>query len=185
MFEVEQYQYQYQGNGEANDQIEVQAIEDYEQLQRNFSYSENRNKAEESARKTKLSLYDRLDSQWIVLVEIGFTISTLLGTGTAICLMRVFGAGLLATGIALTAVASALVLMVCCWRELTRSEYKLRVFVMLIAIAAGLTVSMSDAGLDWARDNWRILSTTSLVFTTSVVSVWGLIIAAKTGNKDN
>jgi multisubunit Na+/H+ antiporter MnhB subunit len=177
MFEVDQYQYQ--GNAEVDDPIEVQAIEDYEQLQSEFSYSNNRKKSEETVRKRKLSLYDRMDSQWIVFVEIGFTISTLLGTGTAICLIRVFGAGLLATGVALSVVASALILMVCCWRELNRSEYKLRVFVMLIAIAAGLTVSMSDAGLDWARDNWRVLSTTSIVFTTSVVSVLGLIIASK------
>jgi multisubunit Na+/H+ antiporter MnhB subunit len=175
MFEVEQYQ----GNAAVIDPIEVQAIEDYEQLQRNYSYSQNQKKSEETVRTKKLSLYDRMDSQWIVLVEIGFTLSTLLGTGTAICLMRVFGAGFLATGVALSAVASALVLMVCCWGELTRSEYKLRVFVMLIAIAAGLTVSMSDAGLDWARDNWRVLATTSIVFTTSVVSVLGLIMASK------
>jgi len=177
MFEVEQYQYQ--GNAAVIDPIEVQAIEDYEQLQRNYSYSQHEKKSEETARNKKRTLYDRMDSQWIVLVEIGFTISTLLGSGTAICLMRVFGAGFLATGVALSAVASALGLMVCCWRELTRSEYKLRVFLMLIAMAAGLTVSMSDAGLDWARDNWRILSTTSIVFITSVVSVLGLIIASK------
>jgi len=177
MFEVEQYQYQ--SNREVNDPIEVQAIEDYEQLQRDFSHSENRKKSEETVRNRKLSLYDRMDSQWIVLVEIGFTISTLLGTGTAICLMRVFGAGFLATGVALSAVASALALMVCCWRELNHSEYKLRVFVMLIAMTAGLIVSMSDAGLDWGRDNWRVLATTSILFTTSVVVVLGLIIASK------
>jgi len=177
MFEVEQYHYQ--GNAAVIDPIEVQAIEDYEQLQRNYSYSQTQKKSEETVRNKKLSLYDRMDSQWIVLVEIGFTISTLLGTGTAICLMRVFGAGLLATGVALTTVASALVLMIFCWRELNKSEYKLRVFVMLIAIGAGLTVSMSDAGLDWARDNWRILSTTSLVFTTSVVAVFSLFVGSK------
>jgi len=182
MFEVEQYQYQ--GNRQIDDPIEVQAIEDYEQLQRNYSYSQAQKKSEGTARTKKLSLYDRMDSQWIVLVEIGFTISTLLGTGTAICLMRVFGAGFLATGVALSAVASALILMVCCWHELNKSEYKLRVFVMLIAIAAGLTVSMSDAGLDWARDNWRVLATTSILFTTSVVAVLALIIASKGVNRE-
>ncbi len=177
MFEVQQYQYQ--NHRQIDDPIEVQAIEDYEEFQRNSAYSDNRKKSEETVRTKKLTLYDRMDSQWIVLVEIGFTISTLLGTGTAICLMRVFGAGLLATGVALSAVASALGLMVCCWRELNQSECKLRVFVMLIAMTAGLIVSMSDAGLDWGRDNWRVLATTSILFTTSVVAVLALIIASK------
>jgi len=184
MFGIEQYH----GDRDArNDPIESQAIEDYEQLQSGVFYSQQNRKAEEAVRGTKLSLYDRMDSQWIVLVEIGFTISTLLGTGTAICLMRVFGAGVLATGVTLSTVISALGLMVCCWKDLTRSEYKLRVFVTLIAIGAGLTVSMSDAGYDWALHNWRILSTTSIVFTTSVVVVWGLIIASNMSmsNKNN
>jgi len=180
MFQIEQYQ---NNQDVINDPIEQQAMEDYEQLQRGVFYSQHQRKAEEEVREIKVSLYDRMDSQWVVLVEIGFTISTLLGTGTAICLMRVFGAGLLASGVALSAVVSALVLMVCCWRELTRSEYKLRVFLMLIAMAAGLTVSMSDAGSDWARHNWRILSTTSIVFTTSVVAVSSLIIASKWHHK--
>ena len=180
MFEIGEYQ----SNTAVSDPIEVQATEDYEQLQRDFSYSDNRKKSEQAVRKRKLSLYDRMDSQWIVFVEIGFTISTLLGTGTAICLMRVFGAGLLAAGVALSVVMSALVLMVCCWRELNRSEYKLRVFVMLLAMAAGLTVSMSDAGLDWGRDHWRVLVTTSILFTTSVVVASGLIIASKATNQE-
>jgi hypothetical protein len=180
MFQIEQYQ---STQDVGNDPIEQQAMQDYEELQRGVFYSQHQNKAEEKVRATKLSLYDRMDSQWVVLVEMGFIVSTLLGTGTAICLMRVFGAGLLATGVALSAVVSALCLMVSCWGELTRSEYKLRVFLILIAMTAGLTVSMSDAGSDWARHNWRILSTTSVVFTTLVVSVWGLIIASKVGNE--
>lgn len=180
MFEIDLYQ----DNKEVRiDPIEARAMEDYEELQRGVSYSQHQRKAEEKVRETKFSLYDRMESQWVVLIEIGFTISTLLGTGTAICLMRVFGAGFLATGVALSAVVSALGLMVCCWRELTRSEYKLRVFLILVAMVAGLIISMSDAGNDWMRYNWRVLSTTSIIFTTSVVTLWGLIIASNMGNK--
>lgn len=165
------------------DEVDRQAQADYHEYQTGMSYSTGHDKeAEEVAEKVN-KLYDRLDAQWAAFLELGFLLSAITGTGAVICLMRVFGAGALAFSVALMALISTAALIVFFWRELSRSQYKLRVFLLTVALIAGLTISMSDMAIDGARHYWAILSGASIITGVSSLVVLALIMAARHGRE--
>jgi hypothetical protein len=133
----------------------------------------------EEARNKKRTLYDRLDSQWLALVEIGFTISALLSSCSVVCLMRVFGASALAFGLAITAVICAAILLGLFWGEINRSAYKLRTFLVLLALGIGLSIALSDAAVDLTRHYWTAIVSTSVTFAAASGAVLALIVANK------
>lgn len=166
---------------EGMDEVDRQAENDYQQYMQGVSYSTRSQVQEEVESNRQNDLYDRLDTQWAALLEIGFGLSTLTGTSAVICLMRVFGAGALAFSLALMAAISALALVIFFWRELSQSGYKLRFFVVTVAMVAGLTISMSDMAIDGARHYWAILSGASIATGVSSLVVLSLIMASKHG----
>lgn len=131
----------------------------------------------EKIRNKKRSLYDRVDSQWLALVEVGFTISALLSSCSVVCLMRVFGASALAFGLAITAVICVAVLLGLFWGEINRSAYKLRTFLVLLALGIGLSIALSDAAVDLTRHYWQAIVSTSITFAAASGAVLSLIVA--------
>ena len=161
--------------------IYEQCEAEYEQLQGYHStrqYQVDATEREET-RKKRLSLYDRMDTQWVVFAEVGFTITAILGSCTVLCFLRVFGAGALAVSMALIVLIAGILLMIFFWGDLNRSAYKLRSFLFLIALAAGMTVSLSDTAVDFTRHYWAVLQSATIVTAVSSLVVFSLILAGK------
>lgn len=125
------------------------------------------------------NLYDRLNSQWLVFVEVGFTISALLSSCSVICLMRVFGATALAFGLSVMAVVCAGILLGLFWNEFNRSIYKLRMALVLFAVGVGLSFAMSDVAVDITRQHWQAICGASVTFAAASAAVLALIVSNK------
>lgn len=137
------------------------------------------NQSVQEDRQKVRNLYDRLNSQWLVFVEVGFTISALLSSCSVVCLMRVFGATVLAFGLSITAVVCAGILLGLFWIEFNRSVYKLRMALVLFALGVGLSVAMSDAAVDLTRQHWQAICGTSVTFAVASAAVLALIVGNK------
>lgn len=165
----------------AGDWQQLQAI-NYEERQPYQSDAEQESGQEVNVKKKKATLYDRLEIQWLVLAEIGFTLLTFIGTIAFITFLRVFGAGLLAGSVGLVAVMSAIIVLVCFWRELNASEFKLRVFLCLIALGCSLALSMSDQAVDLTRHYWALLQASLIVGGVTTIAAGALVMGIKQGN---
>jgi hypothetical protein len=141
--------------------------------------SQQSNPELQEERKKQLDLYDHLDNQWLVYVEVGFSLSALLSSCSVVCLMRVFGASALAFGLSITAVICAAILVGLFWGEINRSIYKLRICVGLFMMGIGLSVALSDAAVDLTRHYWKAIAGASISFAACSGAVLVLIVANK------
>jgi hypothetical protein len=161
--------------------IDEQCEAEYEQLQRYHLTQQYQVDASERAetRKKRLSLYDRMDSQWLVYAEIGFTITAILGSATVLCFLRVFGAGALAVSMALIVLIAGILLMIFFWGELDPSPYKLRSFLSLVGLVAAMTVALSDTAVDFTRHYWAVLQSATILTGVASLIVFSLILVGK------
>lgn len=170
-----------EGNGSdyGSTQAYNAVAESYYSAEADAENNGNQEQRRADEKKKKLTLYDRLDGQWLVLAEIGFTISSILGSCSAVCLMRVFGAGAMSVALAVIAAISAGILLMFFWGEIKGSVYKLRIFLILLSLSAGFAISMSDMVVDFTRHYWAAIVGATIATAGSSVVILALIIASR------
>lgn len=129
--------------------------------------------------KKKLEMYDRIEIQWATFAEIAFVLTTFSSTCATVCFLRVFGAGLLAGSVALIAVLGGVIVLLCFWRELSASDYKIRVLFCLFALTCGLALSLSDQAVDLTRHYWAVLQAAVILGGVTSLAFGALVMAIK------
>lgn len=149
----------------------------------NYQDGDDRPSSQKQAKK-KLETYDRIEIQWAVFAEIAFVLTTFVATCGTVCFLRVFGAGLLAGSVALIAVLSGLIVLLCFWRELSASEYKVRVLFCLFALTCGLALSLSDQAVDLTRHYWAVLQAAIILGGVTSLAFGVLVMAIKLNTQE-
>lgn len=173
------------------DSIDRQCENQWQQMQDGTAYQptqvyENSNPETRSeVKKTKLETYDRIEIQWATFAEIAFVLTTFAATCASICFLRVFGAGILAGSVALIAVIGGAIVLLCFWRELSASEFKVRVLFCLFAMTCGLTLSLSDQAVDMTRHYWAVLQAAVIVGGVTSLAFGALVMAIKVNTEKN
>lgn len=170
------------------DAIDQQCENEWQNLQNGQAYHatqvyQNATPDNPEVKKKKLETYDRIEIQWSVFAEIAFVLTTFAGTCTAICFLRVFGAGLLAGSAALIAVIGGMIVLLCFWRELSAAQCKPRVLFCMFAMTCGLTLSLSDQAVDMTRHYWAVLQAATIAGGVTSLAFGALVLAIKTSNQ--
>lgn len=132
-----------------------------------------------ASKQVKKSLYDRIEQQWLILMEVGFTLTTLSSSALVAGLLRSFGAILWVWVLAAIALASIAILLRVFWAEIGNNEFRLKGCFLLFSISASIAVMTGDIAIDFILHYWRILAGLSIASGTILLIVMGLIIVQR------
>lgn len=147
-------------------------------------YKSDETEEEEQDEVLDLTLYNRIDSQWLVLSEGSLMFCSLSISASAALLLRAFGftpvvfvtLGIVAIIVGLLATIN--------WGEINQ-RLKTRLALCLLAATVAVTIATADTVVDWIKVNPdtinRIVNTSALIGTV-VIALLLLLLAGRIKN---
>lgn len=128
-------------------------------------YRPEEEEEEEEQEVLDLTLYDRIESQWIVFSETSLIFSTLSASTLGTLLLRAFGFTPAAFGILGIATIVITIIAIINWSQMSQRR-KNRLFLGLLATATATLITTADTVLDLIKLN---PVTVSRIINTSVI----------------
>lgn len=128
-------------------------------------YKPEEEEEEEEQEGLDLTLYDRIESQWIVFSETSLIFSALSASTLGALLLRAFGFTPVAFGILGIATITITTIAIVNWSQMSQRR-KNRLFLGLLATATATLITTADTVLDLIKLN---PATISRIINTSVI----------------
>lgn len=139
---------------------------------------------DEEVQDLDVTLYDRIESQWLVLSEASLISCSLSISISVALLLRAFGATpiVFATLGIVTIIAALLALIN--WSEM-RQSLKTRLFLCLLAASVATAIATADTVVDWIKVNPAIVNRIAISGTAFVAIAVALILVIAVGKVKN
>ena len=127
----------------------------------------------------KMDLYDRLEAQWLVLIEVSIQLTSISSSVFALLFLRALGLTAISVGLVVSAVVSIAGILILYWEHLARPVLKVRLFFFLVVLSFAVAIATGDAIADWVNINIKMLSLVAsvLVMLAIAAGVFGIAVA--------
>lgn len=147
-------------------------------------YRPEETEEDEQEESLDLTLYDRIDSQWLALFEGSLVFCSLSISASAALLLRAFGFTPVVFGtLGIVAIIVGLLATIN-WRDINQ-RLKTRLALCLLAATVAVTIATADTVVDWIKVNPdtinRIVNVSALIGTV-VIALVLLLLAGRVKN---
>lgn len=143
------------------------------------SYKSNE-EDEEEVQDLDVTLYDQIESQWLVLSEASLISCSLSISISVALLLRAFGATpVVFATLGIVVIITALLALIN-WSEM-RQSLKTRLFLCLLAASVATAIATADTVVDWIKVNPAIVNRITISGTVFVAITVALILVIAVG----